>query len=127
MSEHTVVWIDHKEARSFRIQPDVTTEATVHAPHLVHRHSGGSDHDKDHPESTRRFFQEVAHSLADTDGIVVVGPASAKLEFIKYVHKHDHLMEPKLIGVETMDHPTDAQIVAYAKQYFNLPGRPTTP
>ena len=123
MSKHTVVWIDHKEARIFRIQPDTSTEVTVHAPHFVHRHPGGSDRAKDHPDDARRFYQEVAGSLNDAEGIVIVGPASAKLDFLKYVHKHDHLLEPKIIGIETMDHPTDAQLVAYAKQYFNLGGR----
>lgn len=127
MSKHTVVWIDHKEARIFRIQPDASTESTVHAPHFVHRHPNESDRSKDHPDDSRRFFQEVAHSLADAEGIIIVGPSSAKLEFLKYVHTHDHLLEPKIIGIETMDHPTDKQIVAYAKQYFNLGGRVPTP
>lgn len=25
----------------------------------------------------------------------------------------------KIVGVETVDHPTDAQVLAYAKTYFN--------
>jgi stalled ribosome rescue protein Dom34 len=127
LSKHTVVWIDQKEARIFRVEPDAATESTVHAPHFVHRHPGESDRAKDHPDDARRFFQEVARTLLDAEGIIIVGPSSAKLEFIKYVHKHDHLLEPKIIGVETMDHPTDAQIVAYAKEYFNLGGRTPAP
>ena len=127
MSKHTVVWIDQKEARIFHIEPDAATESTVHAPHFIHRHPGGSDRAKDHPDDARRFFQEVAHSLLNAEGIIIVGPSSAKLEFIKYVHKNDHVLDPKIIGVETMDHPTDGQIVAYAKQYFNLGGRTPVP
>ena len=96
-------------------------------PHLVHRHAGESDRGKDHPDNARRFYQEVAHSLLADEGIIIVGPSSAKLEFIKYVHKNDHVLEPKIIAVETMDHPTDGQIVAYAKQYFNLAGRTPAP
>jgi hypothetical protein len=38
--------------------------------------------------------------------------------FVKYVHQHAHALEPKIVGVETVDHPTDGQIVAYAKTYF---------
>jgi len=123
MSKHTIVWIDHKEARIFRLTPDTAVESTVHAPHFVHRHPGESDRAKDYPDDTRRFFQEVARSLADTEGIVIVGPSTAKLDLLRYVHKHDPLLEAKIIGIETVDHPTDGQIVAYAKQYFSLGGR----
>lgn len=127
MSKHTVVWIDQKEARIFHVEPDTATESTVHAPHLVHRHPGGANRAKDHPDDAQRFFHEVARSLLDAEAIIIVGPSAAKLEFIKYVHKHDHQLEPKIIGVETMDHPSDGQIVAYAKHYFNLGGRTPAP
>lgn len=120
MSKYTVVFIDHKEARIFRLHPEATAESTIHAPHFIHRHPKESDRAKDHPDETRRFLQEVAGDLADTEGILIVGPSTAKLELLKYVQKHNHLLEPKIIGVETVDHPTDRQIVAYAKQYFNL-------
>lgn len=123
MSKYTIVWIDHKEARIFRLNPDTTVESTVHAPHLVHRHPGESDRIKDSPDDARRFFQSVAHALADTEGIVIVGPSSAKLELLRYVHKHDPLLDEKILGIETVDHPTDRQIIAYANQYFSLGGR----
>lgn len=120
MSKYTVVFIDHKESRIFRLQRNTTTASMIRAPHFIHRHPKESDRAKDHPDESRRFFQEVAHSLADAEGIVIVGPSTAKLEFLKYVQKHDHLLEAKILGVETVDHPTDGQLVAYAKQYFNL-------
>jgi hypothetical protein len=34
------------------------------------------------------------------------------------VHKHDHALEPKILGIETLDHPTDGQLVAYVRHYF---------
>lgn len=123
MSKYTAVWIDHKEARIFRLEPDAAVESTVQAPHFVHQHPGQSDRAKNNPDDSRRFFQEVSRSLADTEGIIIVGPSTAKLELLSYVQKHDHLLEAKIIGVETLDHPTDGQIVAYAKQYFSLGGR----
>jgi hypothetical protein len=48
----------------------------------------------------------------------VVGPAQAKLLLIKHIHAHDHALVDKIIGVETVDHPTDGQLVAYARKYF---------
>ncbi len=48
----------------------------------------------------------------------MVGPAKAKLELIRYLHKHAHALGTKVVGVETVDHPTDGQLVAYARTYF---------
>jgi hypothetical protein len=60
----------------------------------------------------------------------VVGPSTAKLQFIHYAYKRDHTLEPRIVGVETVDHPTDGQLIAYSKRYFaaddRMQGRPST-
>ena len=48
----------------------------------------------------------------------MVGPAQAKLQLIKHMHAHDPAVAGKVIGVETVDHPSDGQLVAYARKYF---------
>ena len=50
--------------------------------------------------------------------ILIVGPGHAKLELIKHIHSHDQGVSDKVIGVETVDHPSDAQLVAFARKYF---------
>lgn len=119
MSKHTVVWLDHHEARVLEVQPDSFESLTVRAPasHL-HRHAKGATEPKNHPDDEKRFFQELAHALSQAQEVLLVGPGPAKLQFIKYVHKHAHDLEPRIVGVETVDHPTDGQIVAYARHYF---------
>ena len=57
-------------------------------------------------------------ALKGAQEILVVGPAQAKLQLIKHIHAHDHAMVNKVVGVETVDHPTDAQVAAYARKYF---------
>jgi hypothetical protein len=32
-------------------------------------------------------------------------------------------LEPKIVGVETVDHPTDGQLVAHARRYFHAADR----
>jgi len=119
MSRHVAVWVDHKEARVFHVVPDAVEEKTVHAPaHHLHRHPRGPEGYKEHPEEAQAFFHQVAQVLAGAEEILILGPGVAKLELIKHFHKHDHAIEPKVIGVETVDHPTDPQIVAYARKYF---------
>lgn len=69
------------------------------------------------------FFHRVAQALAGAQEILVVGPAQAKLQLVKHIHAHDTALVPNLIGVETVDHPTDAQLVAYARKYFRAKDR----
>jgi hypothetical protein len=56
--------------------------------------------------------------LEGSGEILLVGPATAKLELLRYIEKHDHALGAKIVGIETVDHPTDGQLVAYAKKYF---------
>jgi stalled ribosome rescue protein Dom34 len=120
MSKHVTVWIDHKEARIFHIDPYTIDEATVLAPlhNIHHKHPVGPEGPHEHPEDAQRFYQEVARAVDGSEEVLVVGPSSAKHEWVEYVHKHDRALEPKIVGVETVDHPTDRQLVAYAKKYF---------
>jgi hypothetical protein len=63
-------------------------------------------------------------ALADANEILIVGPSTAKLHFLNHVHQHDHALLPKIVGLETVDHPSDGQLVAYAKEYFKTGHRP---
>ena len=125
MTKHVAVWLDHKEARIFSIHPESTEESTIAAPlhNIHHKHPRGAAEPKAHPDDAKRFFHEIAQALGDAENILVVGPGAAKLEFLKYAHQHDHALGPKIVGMETVDHPTDGQIVAYAKKYFKASDR----
>jgi stalled ribosome rescue protein Dom34 len=118
-NRHVLVWIDHHEARIFHVSADGLDERTIQAPtHHVHRHPKGPTPEHHHPDDQHHFFQAVARQLQGAESILVVGPSTAKLQFIRYAHRHDATLEPHIVGVETVDHPTDSQLVAYAKLYF---------
>ena len=119
MSHHVVVWLDHHEARVISVNAEGFDQARVHAPdHHIHRHPKGPTEAKEHPDDEKRFFHQLVQILTGAAEVLVVGPSTAKLHFVKYVHKHAQDLEPKIVGVETVDHPTDGQIVAYARKYF---------
>lgn len=119
---HAAVWIDHHEAKIFLIESASFDPKAIHPHHHVKRHpTVTAEHA--HPADADHFFHDVARALGDAQEILVVGPGSAKLELIKHVHKHDHALEPRIVGVETVDHPTDGQLVAYVKQYFHAKDR----
>ncbi len=124
MSEHhAAVWIDQHEARVFHIDGERLDESTLRAPrHHLRRHpesEGGK-----HPDDAKRFFAQVAGALEGAEEVLVLGPSTAKLHFLKYVHAHAPSLEPRIVGVETVDHPTDPQLHAYARKYFDGVDRP---
>jgi len=120
MSKHVAVWVDHKEARIFSLHPESTDEATVMAPlhNIHHKHPTGPDGAKEHPDDAKRFFHEVGRGLEGAEEILLAGPGSAKLELLRYLQNHEHALERKIVGIETVDHPTDKQFVAFAKKCF---------
>jgi stalled ribosome rescue protein Dom34 len=118
---YATVWLDHREARVFRLDSHDVDKQTVRTPQHVHRrHPKGESGAKEHPDDAARFFHELARSLDDYQYILVVGPSTAKLDFVRYVHDHYRALEPRIAGVETVDHPTDGQVTAYGKKYFKL-------
>lgn len=120
---HAVLWIDHHEAKIFLDAGDTFSASVVENAHRHVRRHPTVTAERRHPADAQHFYHEVAQALEDAAEILVVGPAKAKLEFIKHVHAHDRRLEPKIVGVETVDHPTDGQLLAYARRYFHAADR----
>jgi stalled ribosome rescue protein Dom34 len=118
---YAAVWLDHREARVFRLASRRVDEVTVRTPQHVHRrHPKGESGAKEHPDDRKHFFHELTRSLAEYQHVLLVGPSTAKLAFVRYVHEHDRALESRIDGVETVDHPTDAQLAAFGKRFFKL-------
>jgi len=62
----------------------------------------------------------VAEQLNGTDDrVLLVGPGVAKNHFVSYLEEHHQKkLANRIVGTEAMDHPSDAQIVAFARKYF---------
>lgn len=121
---HAVVWLDHAQARILSFNPD-DIEATRLLSHPAHRqvHHKAGTIGAGKAEEDREFFQGITAALDKAGEVLIVGPGTAKLDLIRYLHRHDPALEPKIVGVETVDHPTDHQIVAYARHYFHAADR----
>lgn len=120
---HAAVWLDHNEARIFHISRDGFDETVIHPekPHRhLHRKSGPGAVSGRRATGDPAFYEEVSRALAESEEILIVGPSTAKLELIKYIHKHHAALGDKVLGLETVDHPSDRQIVAYARHYFEV-------
>jgi len=121
---HAVVWIDHAEAHVMHISPDDVESSIVRPgkPHQ-HLHSKRGVVGVGRVPEDQHFYNEVVEALQGAEEILIVGPANAKLNLIKHIHHHDQPMSSKVVGVETVDHPTDRQLVAYARKYFTAADR----
>ncbi len=113
---HAAVWLSHDEARIFYFNADDFEKLHV-MPEHTHQFSGGGKNHK-HFENPD-YYKAITEKLKQAGEILVTGPGPAKSELMKYLAKHDPALVQKVVGVETVDHPTDKQIVAYARLYYN--------
>jgi hypothetical protein len=62
----------------------------------------------------------VMHISPDDVETSIVKPHKPhhKLQLAKHSHAHDGELVSKVVGVECVDQPTDGQLVAYARKYF---------
>ena len=116
---HAVVWLDHNEAHVMHISPDDVEKSLVqpvNPPRHLQRKRGSVSGSRQ-PED-QRYYHEVVDAVKGAAEILIVGPGHAKLELIKHIHAHDRGVVKQIVGVETVDHPSDAQLVAHARKYF---------
>jgi stalled ribosome rescue protein Dom34 len=107
-----------------RISPDDVEKSIVHpaGPHHKLHSRVGTLGDGRAPED-QAYYHQVAEALQGAGEILIVGPAQAKLQLLKHLHAHDPQLASRVVGVETVDHPSDGQLVAYARKYFHAKDR----
>ena len=116
---HAVVWLDHSEAHVMHITADDVEKSVVETtkPH-AHLHAKSGTLGAGHQVQDNAYYHAIVEALTGAKEILVVGPGQAKMHLIKHIHAHDPLISDKVVGVETVDHPSDGQLVAYARKYF---------
>ena len=126
MSEHFhfLVWVDHEVAKvvnfnAEQAQTSIVRSARGHE-HLHHKANAG---DSGHFGIDADFMERIARALKSAGAILITGPASAKKELVQHIqHKHVELAK-RLSGVETLDHPTDGELVAFGRRFFRADDR----
>jgi stalled ribosome rescue protein Dom34 len=116
---HAVIWIDHREARVFHFNIAEVDRVVLH-PHdpIRHIHHKANTIGSGHAPEDHEFLARVAEAVSDAGAILVTGPAAAKTELVKHIEKHVPALHAKIVGVETVDHPTDGELVDHARKYF---------
>jgi stalled ribosome rescue protein Dom34 len=118
---HAIVWIDHTQAKVFHIGLSGDDEVTLH-PHLPtrHIHHKANAIGSGHAGFDKEFFAQVMNAISDAGEILIIGPANAKTELAKYLREQHPKIGERIVAVEAADHPSDREIVAYAKQHFKI-------
>jgi stalled ribosome rescue protein Dom34 len=121
---HAVVWIDHREARVFHFSPTEVERLVLRPDHPTrHIHHKANAIGSGHAAADQEFLHAVVAAIADAGAVLIVGPASAKTDLVKHIHQHDPRLMSIIAGIETVDHPSDAQLVAHARHYFQTEDR----
>lgn len=121
---HAVVWIDHHEARILDFNAEDAHADKVTVKHSATRkHAQFSGHASWRQSEDAGFFDEVAAKLAGIGEILIVGPANAKLGFLKRLQAKHAAIADHVVGIETVDHPSDGQLLEFARAYFRKADR----
>jgi stalled ribosome rescue protein Dom34 len=123
---HAVIWIDHREARVFHFSPSDVDKLVLHPDHPTkHIHHKANSIGSGRAGADKEFLHAVAESVADAGAVLITGPANTKNDLVKHIHEHDPRLMKIIAGVETVDHPSDGELVAHARHYFTATDRMT--
>jgi stalled ribosome rescue protein Dom34 len=116
---HAIVWIDHQQAKIFQFDATDVNSATVHSsrPH-EHIHHKANSGDSGHVPVDKAFLKRVGEALSRAGSILITGPANAKKELAAYLEHDQPDVSAKVVGVEALDHPSDGQLLAFARKFF---------
>lgn len=109
---HAVAWIDHHHALVQQFDAtEVRAETVKEHRNYTRQHGSGV-------RTEHEFFGEVCDALMGIGEILVTGSHTAQADFKHYVEKHRPALTSRIVGWETVDHPTDGQLLALAKTFF---------
>ncbi len=118
------MWIDHHEARVFHFNPTDVDKLVLHPDNPTkHLHHKAGSIGSGNTTADQEFLHAVAESIADAGAVLITGPSTAKNDLVKHIDHHDPKLMKIIAGVETIDHPSDAQLVAHARHYLTAADR----
>jgi stalled ribosome rescue protein Dom34 len=102
--------MDHSEAHVVMFDRE-HTEAQRIKSRSHHKHQGKT-------EDLSLFFADIAQALSNTHEVLLAGPGLARNQFRDWCAKHNAAVAGAVVDSVAADHPSDAQLVAMARQYF---------
>ena len=116
---HAVVWLDHREAKVVDFSVDDKHVVNVHhkgGHRQVHHKAGSSG--SGHSADDNHFYDQIVTALGDAQEILITGPGTAKVAFRDHVTQKHAALARRIVGVETLDHPLEGELLAHARKVF---------
>lgn len=113
---HAVVWLDHHQAHivQFTLDPKAgQNESQQLSERPVQTKQNNSAVRTEH-----EFFGEVCDALKSIAQVLITSGHTTQSDFKHYLEKHRPLLLANIAGWQTVDHPSDGELVALARQYF---------
>lgn len=121
---HAFVWIDHRLAKVFHFDDERHEVDQVHGSQAhQHLHHKANSSDSGHAPVDQDFLERVVKAVGDAGAILIGGPGSAKTELHGHIKRRHAGMAGKISAIETLDHPTDGQLLAHARRFFHADDR----
>ena len=120
---HAVVWIDHKRARVIHFGVEEADRSVIR-DHIIVRDIHAREKRTGHRiQENKPFFDDVAKAINDAGAILIVGPAQEKDMFAKFLAEKHPAIRTHVEGVESADHPTDGELLDFARRYVKAADR----
>ncbi len=65
------------------------------------------------------FFEEIVAAVGAAEEVLIVGPGTAKTEFAHHLDRRHPQLALHVVGLETVDHPTERELLEVARRTFN--------
>ncbi|HEY2418160.1 MAG TPA: hypothetical protein VGH84_09580 [Steroidobacteraceae bacterium] len=116
---HALVWIDHREARVFQFNATDAERSSIRSSHPdQHIHHKANAGDSGHAPVDKEFLERISTALSHAGAILITGPANAKTELAQHIKQTHPTLGQRISGVETLDHPSDGELLALARKFF---------
>ena len=125
--QHAVVWIDHSEAHVMGYGiGGVDRQVFRSKQKMKHLHHKANSIGSGRAPTDVEFFERVISALQRSHAILLTGPANAKIEFVDHIRKEHPSLAQAIKGIQTVDHPTDGELLKTARSFLKAADRFTT-
>jgi hypothetical protein len=123
-TRHALVWIDHHTATVVHVSRDtesIEVVASTHTPDQLHvkaHKSLAADDGNALPDTT--YLANVIDAVDLQAEVLLVGPADAKHELMKYAEQHEKTFSKRVIKIENMERASHGELTHHARRFFGL-------
>lgn len=109
---HAIAFVDHQSAEILQF------DALQVVVRKIREHLTFSSQHHSNLRGEHEFFGQICNGFHGIAEVLVVGAQTDLVDFQDYVAEYRPLMLPRIVGYEVIDHQTNDDLVAMARQYF---------